>query len=185
MGDDSQMPLTYEEIKHGPQQRKRKGVFLACETCKSEFYVMPSRLRQAEKHGVTVRYCSMTCYGKHGTSNPFHGKTHAKVSIERMISHPNRPKFKADATNPNIVRFGSDYKHQESRRLRGRLLDERGARCEWCGYSEVAGVLEIHHEDRNRRNNDKANLKILCPTCHAVDHYVRGDGAYNRLRKPS
>lgn len=183
MEDGVEVPLTYEELKRGPQQRKRKGVFLACETCKNEFYIMPSRLRQAAKQGATVRYCSMGCYDKRGVNGPFHGKKHTEASIEKMTSHPDRPRFKADATNPNVVRFGADYKHQAARRLRTRLLDERGARCEQCGYAEVPGVLELHHEDRNRRNNDGANLKVLCPTCHAVDHYAKGDGAYNRLKK--
>lgn len=46
--------------------------------------------------------------------------------------------------------------------------------CSRCGWKEHPGVLVVHHEDENRRNSDPSNLKVLCPTCHAVVHFLRG-----------
>ena len=48
-------------------------------------------------------------------------------------------------------------------RLRRRILDERGWRCEECNR---AGRLELHHVDGDRDNDIPANLKILCRPCH-------------------
>lgn len=32
-------------------------------------------------------------------------------------------------------------------------------------------ILEIHHKDRNRKNNIKKNLLIICPKCHNTIHH--------------
>lgn len=176
------MPLTYEQTKFGEQKRKRKGVFLACQKCQREFYVSPARVRQAANQGVTTRFCSMACYDKRGANGPFYGKSHTPEQIQAWMTNPNRHSFKSDENNPNVLRYGSDYKHKESRHLRDRLLEGRNSRCERCGFDSVPGVLEIHHADRNRRNNDFSNLTVLCPTCHAIDHFHSRDGLYNKLK---
>lgn len=43
-------------------------------------------------------------------------------------------------------------------------------RCEECGYDEVPAILVVHHRDRDRTNNILANLAVLCPNCHALEH---------------
>lgn len=32
------------------------------------------------------------------------------------------------------------------------------------------GVLVVHHRDHNRKNNDAANLQVLCKRCHQLEH---------------
>lgn len=53
-------------------------------------------------------------------------------------------------------------------------------KCNRCGYSKYLPVLQVHHIDRNRRNADSSNLEILCPTCHAEDHFLAGDGLFTK-----
>jgi 5-methylcytosine-specific restriction endonuclease McrA len=43
--------------------------------------------------------------------------------------------------------------------------------CECCGFKELPGILVIHHKDRDRKNNALSNLTVLCPNCHATEHY--------------
>lgn len=50
--------------------------------------------------------------------------------------------------------------------------------CNRCGWGEHRDVLEVHHRDRNRQNNEAANLEILCPTHHQVEHYLTRTGRY-------
>lgn len=39
-------------------------------------------------------------------------------------------------------------------------------KCACCGYNEDERILEVHHIDSNRDNNNIDNLIILCPNCH-------------------
>lgn len=45
-------------------------------------------------------------------------------------------------------------------------------KCNRCGYNKFKEVLQVHHIDRNHDNVSINNLEILCPTCHAEEHYV-------------
>lgn len=39
-------------------------------------------------------------------------------------------------------------------------------KCACCDYDECVDILEVHHIDGNRKNNNLDNLIILCPNCH-------------------
>ena len=39
-------------------------------------------------------------------------------------------------------------------------------KCYVCGWDEDERILEVHHKDENRSNNNIDNLVILCPLCH-------------------
>jgi len=56
------------------------------------------------------------------------------------------------------------------------LIKKKGYKCENCGLTEwqkQSIVLEVHHEDGDRTNNDFSNLKLLCCNCHALTHNWR------------
>ena len=38
--------------------------------------------------------------------------------------------------------------------------------CAICGWNEDEDILQVHHIDENRQNNNIENLIILCPNCH-------------------
>ena len=45
--------------------------------------------------------------------------------------------------------------------------------CMRCGFDKY---VVVHHKDRNRENNVLENLEILCPNCHAIEHWgTQGD----------
>lgn len=56
------------------------------------------------------------------------------------------------------------------------LINKKGHKCENCGltkWQKQSIVLEVHHEDGDRTNNDFSNLKLLCCNCHALTHNWR------------
>lgn len=54
---------------------------------------------------------------------------------------------------------------------RQRAFAAHGTACQDCGgESSVANPIEVHHVDRNRRNNDPQNLRVLCRACHVARH---------------
>jgi len=161
---------TYKESKK--PMIKRKGMYLFCETCGKEFYVFPERLRRK----VRVRYCSMKCYNKKGDNNPFWGKQHTEKSIKKMTEHPNHPKFGRGEDNPNFSRYGDNY-IGNSKNWWVQHRDIISDKCQRCDFSEP--ILIVHHKDRNAKNNDKSNIEILCPNCHALEHFHAKDGTYH------
>jgi RNase P subunit RPR2 len=50
--------------------------------------------------------------------------------------------------------------------------------CEKCGYDKVSGILIVHHKDRDRTNNNLSNLIVLCPNCHAIEHYCENKNGW-------
>lgn len=80
-----------------------------------------------------------------------------------------------------------------------RYIDERGGKCEGCGRTYPSEIYHFHHknpkdkefhlnlsawanEERARKEADKCH--IVCPTCHALEHYyLHRGGKY--LREPT
>ena len=62
-------------------------------------------------------------------------------------------------------------KVKSQRALKLRLLKERGKKCEKCDYNKYQ-ILEVHHKNRNRKNNELKNLELICPNCHAEEHLL-------------
>jgi hypothetical protein len=55
--------------------------------------------------------------------------------------------------------------------LKKHLIKQKGHKCEKCLLTEWQNcpiVLEVHHEDGDRTNNDFSNLYLLCCNCHAL-----------------
>jgi len=56
---------------------------------------------------------------------------------------------------------------------RKRALEAYGSVCAKCGYSKYEIVLDVHHIDKDRKNNKVDNLVVLCPTCHMELHRLK------------
>ena len=61
--------------------------------------------------------------------------------------------------------------------LKMRRLKKIITSCEICHISEWQNQpikLEIDHIDGNKHNNDRSNLRVICPNCHAYTPTYRG-----------
>lgn len=94
---------------------------------------------------------------------------------------PERRQAKRDEMlhrNPN-ARY-----HGLSAKAAARLVKSVG-RCDLCGGDGSASRLGVHHKDRNKHNQDRENLQVLCHRCHMQEHATQGEtGAqvYHRKR---
>ena len=71
----------------------------------------------------------------------------------------------------------SDYISLSFESLRDRIKYEQNECCNNCKNSEWLGVripLELEHKDGNHFNNERENLEMLCPNCHALTSTWRG-----------
>lgn len=71
--------------------------------------------------------------------------------------------------------------YKRSNNLKPHLIKERGHKCQICGLTKWNNddiMLEVHHIDGNRINNELINLQLLCPNCHSTT-----DNWRNKKRK--
>ena len=146
-----------EDYKRNPNTK--------CLECGKEVYRRPAQISAGKV------FCSMTCYGLSCRK-----EIPCVVCGKLILSGTNRKTCSRICSNKN--RVGVQYKisspHDKvksQKALKIRLLEKRGKICERCGYARYE-ILQVHHRDRNRRNNDLENLELICPNCHYEEHYV-------------
>lgn len=141
-----------------------------CASCKTPLYRRPSRL------GKDV-YCSRKCFGqsckiiKHCVICGSEVLGKSRITCSTACSNKNR-------TGINYNQIGKELKSVVSKKslVRRRLIDHLGfEHCQRCEYSKFPSVLHVHHViERCKGGTDEVhNLELLCPTCHAEEHYSR------------
>lgn len=138
-----------------------------CGVCRKAIYRRPSEI---ERNAQRV-YCSQRCYGiscRRETpcivcKKPILSGLHRKT-CSRACANKNRTGVAYNTSRPND-------KVVTQRALKLRLLNERGTICERCSYNK-AEVLQVHHINRNRKQNNLENLELICPNCHFEEHYL-------------
>ena len=138
-----------------------------CVVCKSPIYRRPIEI---ERNKGNV-FCSISCYGL-SCRKEIPCVTCGKLILTGL----NKKTCSRSCANKH--RAGIKYKigrprdkARTARILKLRLIEERGKNCERCGYGKYE-ILQIHHKNRNKKDNEKENLEIICPNCHYEEHYL-------------
>jgi hypothetical protein len=138
-----------------------------CLVCKKPIYRRPVEIRR--NNGRV--FCSAACYGI-----SLRKERPCAVCGTLIMAKFNRKTCSRSCANKH--RTGIKYKMNRPRdkvsnyrALKKRLLNTRGHLCERCGYSKIE-ILQVHHKDQNRTNNDLINLELICPNCHALEHFL-------------
>jgi len=142
-----------------------------CHICNVAIYRRPGILKLSGGRA----YCSQTCFGI-----SCRNEIPCLVCDTPIVSGANKQTCSRACANKN--RTGIKYKQGSkrppkdkvttSRILKKRLMSERGKQCERC-YCAIHQILQVHHRDRNRDNNELTNLELICPNCHAREHYMK------------
>lgn len=157
-------------------------MLVKCSNCGIEFNKKPVHIAKSKsgKH-----FCSTECSGKYKSKTSIVEVKCATCgkNIKRRQSEINKSKtgnlfcsHSCSAKMSNISRSENKYNY------RNIAFRELPHKCDICGYDSIKGVLQVHHKDRIRTNNDISNLQILCPTCHSVEHYNKKDGLFHNLK---
>lgn len=153
-----------------------------CNQCQKEIEISVRKFNFNKKKGFNI-YCSKNCYSLNRRD---------KATIKTKCFNCNKPikKFKREiknsktgnvycskscAVSKNNVLFKRNTNHPNyttgKSSYRIKILREiKNPKCNRCGFNKNIKALHIHHIDRNRDNNEKENLEILCANCHYIEH---------------
>lgn len=140
---------------------------LSCATCTKPFTVIAVR-------ATTARYCSKQCYYK--SMNKL-GSVLLTCCVCGVEFRRSPCKVKPSNQCCSITCRGL-LKRTDQPGTRTSIRDwlkRRGLmlRCHRCGYDTHPEILNVHHHDHNGQNHSPDNLEVLCPNCHAIEHFVK------------
>lgn len=75
----------------------------------------------------------------------------------------NNKLYKTGNNHPNYKLGKGSYRNYK--------LNNSCKKCENCGIQDIR-VLQVHHIDKDRNNNELNNLKLLCANCHLIEHSI-------------
>jgi 5-methylcytosine-specific restriction endonuclease McrA len=149
----------------------------SCLVCGKEIYRRPVELKR--NNGRV--FCGGECYGKSCRK-----ERPCIVCGKLILSGLNKKTCSRGCANTH--RKGIQYKINSPRDkvktlriIKIRLFDDRGKKCERCGYDGYE-ILQIHHKDKNKFNNKPDNLEVVCPNCHAKEHFLDSSWARQHYR---
>lgn len=159
-------------------ERYKRNPNIQCIVCKSPIYRRPAEI---EKNKGRV-FCNTKCYGLSSRKESpcvICGKLILaglnKKTCSRICSNKYRVGIKYKIGRPKDVA-------RTFRIIKLRLFEERGKKCERCGYNKYE-ILQVHHINKNRNDNNVNNLEIICPNCHYEEHYLENSWLNNNLEK--
>lgn len=163
--------LVAESYKRKPNSK--------CVICDNLVYRRPKMLEQTQGRA----FCGNACYGMYCRN-----ETPCMVCGKMILASLHKKTCSRSCANAH--RTGIKYKLGQplkdkvkaQRSLKLRLLDARGKKCERCEYDKYE-ILQIHHKDRNRNNNDLSNLQLICPNCHYEEHLLEKSWLNNFSKK--
>ena len=153
----------------------------ACSTCGKQIW---KRADASQRH--KDYYCSQECHNignRRGQEMPC---GECGKMVYRTPGRFNKVKFKSGkvfcnkscsaAYNNRTLRSGEDHPNWSDgySSYRKKAMSKYGARCAVPGceltvasFSIPARMLDVHHIDGDRSNNDVSNLMVCCVWCHA------------------
>ena len=151
----------------------RKVVTIVCEQCGKEFQRLKKWVDSNSRRRVR-NVCSQACRAlSHQNGEDFKCAACGK-QVYKSQSRAARTKSGdifcskscSNGAN-NSLRSGENHPNYINGigRYRQLAFEVYGKKCTICGY-DVEQVLEVHHRNKDRSNNTKENLDVLCPTHH-------------------
>jgi hypothetical protein len=149
--------------------RKRPGENVICKRCGTSFI----RRKAPSKGKKPAIFCSRKCAGLASRTRVSmtceecgkefeKSKSRLKSSSHHFCSRACKDKAQRldgiSDMHPSHYGSGNNY--------RSLALREYIHKCEVCGYNRDVRMLQVHHVDGDRENNDIANLVVMCPNCH-------------------
>ena len=148
---------------------------IQCEVCKNSFLRETRDINRIRKRGQK-HYCSRKCQAQGRRMGRTHNckQCNKEFYAKRCETNNGMGIFcsrSCNITYQNLQRIGPahpSYKNGKTSYRRLAFIHYKAC-CRVCGYDKEP-VLQVHHIDKDRSNNELDNLVILCPTHHVEAH---------------
>lgn len=141
-----------------------------CSICNNKFYKRPGD-KNKSKSGL--HFCSVDCSSKHQTI--LKSCPECDTEFRAGLNKKYCSRSCANKGRAGIKYFTGQHKNKHSTAVgyRRMIVEQHGELCELCGYDKHPKILVVHHivEKCNGGTNDLDNLQLICPNCHALQHY--------------
>jgi len=146
-------------------KNKLTEVILKCNDCGHVWNVKPHNVMYLGQ-GINKHHCP-NCY-ENKILTPI-----IKLKCDYCGKYFTRRKSNIEETDYHYCSRKCGNIHKNILRVKDVIKDYRYTafqvyehKCACCGYEEDERILEVHHIDSDRNNNNIENLIILCPNCH-------------------
>lgn len=156
---------------------KRKGIITNCDYCKIEFLT---------RYDQPAKFCSVNCKNEYSRSDRLALKCDwCGLVFDRVKSRLSRSrngfyfccrKCKDSAQRIGGIQeimplhYGTSKRSPESYRKLYLEYHSGKLSCKRCGYDEFDCGIDIHHINKDSKDNSKENLISLCAPCHRGLH---------------
>ena len=165
-------------------KENNKRIYI-CKQCGKQFTEKYSKWSNGD-------FCSLSCAHKY--SQTFIDKEKLSKTMKELIKNkliispflltPEQEKRRLKSFNDTIKNrlLNKPWEELSEELVKKRLFYEQEGKCNKCGLSEWLGKpisLELEHKDGNHYNNNRKNVELLCPNCHAQTDTYRGKNVNN------
>ena len=86
-----------------------------------------------------------------------------------------------EAKRQEMAKFHSTRPNRGLTKRELAALAHKVGRCEHCGGDGSESRLDVHHQNRDRRDNRMENLTVLCHRCHIQEHALAGETGFHSM----
>lgn len=140
---------------------KKTRVKIKCKKCGYIWEISPASLCPSETKSNNFSGCPQCLYTI--IKCDYCGKEFTRLKSDVKTSKSGYHYCSKECGNRHKNSF---VKSDNSFAYRRNAFDNYEHKCAVCGWAEDIRLLEVHHIDENRENNELDNLIILCPICH-------------------
>jgi len=140
-----------------------KRVKVKCFNCGKTFSCSKSKIERNKNH-----FCTRGCYN-HYVENQIFVTCTCIGCGKSFITKRARSKTRLYCVKSCYNKNRNSTSKQTVNNYRRRALETYEPQCKICSYG-IEAVLNVHHIDEDRKNNEIENLVVLCPTHHKEVH---------------
>jgi len=169
-----------------PDARRVEYVSKTCPGCK-KIFDLPPHVARVWKHCNHSCASSVSLVGilkspREKRECPVCGTIYTRTEKEALAGRKATCSKKCGFEATRKSKIINPNGNPRTRKPQRRKAFESRQKCDHCGYGEILDLLVIHHVDHDTFNGDPKNILLLCPMCHALEHYRLKTGWFTQTK---